>query len=69
MRTRLSLADWLIELSTTAVVITLFFLGKISLAVALLGMVICLSITLPAKRKRKLTNAKRSNSTLIKNYP
>jgi len=58
MRTRISFADWLIELSTAAVVLTLFFLGKISLAVALLGIVVCLSITLPSKR-RKLTKAKR----------
>lgn len=58
MNKRLSLADWLIELSTSAVVITLFFLGKISLAIALVGIALCLSITLPAKRK-KFSKAKR----------
>jgi hypothetical protein len=57
MRRRLSLADWLIELSTSAVVIALYFLGKLTLALALLGIAICLSITLPAKHK-KLTKAK-----------
>lgn len=60
MRTQLSVADWLIELSTSAVVLILFFLGKISLAVAILGIVLCLSITLPARRKRKLEKSKRA---------
>ncbi|HTH57810.1 MAG TPA: hypothetical protein VL728_17305 [Cyclobacteriaceae bacterium] len=58
MSKRLRLADWLIELLMSAVVISLYFSGKISLAVALLGIVICLSITLPHKR-RKITKVKR----------
>jgi hypothetical protein len=56
--THLNFADWLIELSTSAVVIGLYFYDKISLALALLGIVICLSITIPIKRRRKLGKSK-----------
>jgi len=62
MRKKIALADWLIELSTAALVITLYFMGKLTLALALLVIVICLSITLPIKHRRRASQKRNEKS-------
>ncbi|MBS1491194.1 MAG: hypothetical protein JSS93_11755 [Bacteroidetes bacterium] len=50
MKTRLHTADYLLELSTSAVVVGLYFLEYISFGLAALGLAFCLSLSMPRKR-------------------
>jgi hypothetical protein len=52
MRTKFRVADYLIELSMSAVVVALYFFGKISIALALLGIALSLSLSWPRRRKK-----------------
>jgi hypothetical protein len=53
MKRKIRIADHLIEISAATIVIVLFFLGKISLGYALLGIVISLSLIWPFKSKKR----------------
>jgi len=53
MKRKIRIADNLLEVSATAVVITLYLFGKISLAYALLGIAISLSLVWPFKTKKR----------------
>ncbi len=52
MKGKIKLADYLLEISASTVVITLFLFDKISLAYALLGIVLSLSLMWPIKTKK-----------------
>jgi|GEM_PF-3633615 len=51
MKGKIKMVDSVIEISASVFVITLFFSGTISLAYALLGIVISLSLFWPSDRK------------------
>lgn len=50
MRNKITPIDYWIEILTSTIVVVLHIYGVISLAVTLLGLVICLSISLPLRR-------------------
>jgi hypothetical protein len=55
MRGKIAIADIAIELFAAAIVLVLFFTGKIGYALAIVGLIMALSINLPFKpSKRKL---------------
>lgn len=53
MKGNIKVVDHLIEISAASVVIALYLYGKISLAPALLGIVLALSLVWPFKTKKK----------------
>jgi len=53
MKRKIKIADNLLEISAAAIVITLYLYGKISLAYALLGIVLSLSLVWPFKTRKK----------------
>jgi hypothetical protein len=67
MRYKITPADYWIEITTAAIVVALHIFGVISLAVALLGLVVCLSISLPYRRrsKSKVRNLPQSKNKFI----
>jgi len=52
MKHKIKPADYLLEISASTVVITLFLFEKISFAYALLGIVLSLSLMWPGKTKK-----------------
>lgn len=55
MKRKIKIADYLLEISATTVVITLFLLDTISFGYAVLGIVLSLSLMWPIKTKKTHT--------------